>query len=400
MRLFFHRLAHQWFRFTTPAGISPTTVYERERLRKAHLLSMAMFPLLLATGIGLLVTAYIGELTGTLIDCCMLLLLSGVARLNRQGRLYLAGLLFICGYMIACAWGLQLANANASISITYDWVFWAMVPLLAGYVLPWRAPFLLSLFAIGIMVLIYENGFLHQSIPYFTNSFDQMTLILIAAFVLLSIAALTAIYARSVEKAVVEADRAVELEQMHHDLTAAYARLEDLATHDPITGLLNHRALHHVMLELMASERSYLQPVSVIFADLDHFKQVNDTWGHQIGDSVLRHAAEQLRALVRAEDTVGRYGGEEFIIVLPGLQEAEAVHMAERLRAVIAQSPFNLPDSRQVAITLSLGVATFPDDGRTLEAIIAAADNAMYQAKHNGRNCVCRVPQAPQTNAA
>jgi diguanylate cyclase (GGDEF)-like protein len=408
MRSILQKLGQQWYIFTSPVNSAASTVFERERLRKAHLLSTALFPLTIATIIGLLVTLFIRQLPGALIDFGMILLISGVAKLNRQGRLYLAGFIFILGYTAACSFGLLLANSINSITIAYDWVYLIIIPLFAGFILPFWAPFLFSALDIALILLMYGMIFSRHISQYFAKSSDQIALFIIAAFVIVSTATLTAIYVRSVEKAVIEADRAVELEHLHrklaeahHKLTEAYARLEELATHDPITGLLNHRALQQqLMIEVAASEKRNEQPLSVIFADLDHFKQVNDTWGHQVGDLVLRHLAECLRKNVRAMDTVGRYGGEEFVVVLPGQAHVEAMLMAERLRMVIAHSPFSLQDNQQIAITLSLGVATFPDDGRTLETIISAADSAMYQAKHNGRNCVCRASPRTQIHAA
>jgi diguanylate cyclase (GGDEF)-like protein len=394
MRRFVFTLAQRWFRFTSPASAASMTVFARERVRKARLLSIALLPVMIATLCSLVFTLSISEARGALLNGAALLLMIVVARLNRHGQVYGAGFVFLLGYLIACSLGLQLAIVSASNSIAYDWLYLTIVPLVAGFILPSWMPFLFGLLDIIAIVLIYGASFSRHSTPVFPTFMTQITFFVVSACFILAIATLTAIYARSVAKAVVEADRAKELEQMHHELeeaydklTKAYGRLEDLATHDPITGLLNHRALQQrLQLEVAASETRNTRPVSVIFADIDHFKQVNDTWGHQVGDIVLEHLAECLSANVRAEDIVGRYGGEEFVIVMPGQGREEAMRTAERLRTAIARSPLILSDGREIGITLSIGVAVFPNDGRTLETIIAAADIAMYEAKRRGRN--------------
>jgi len=121
--------------------------------------------------------------------------------------------------------------------------------------------------------------------------------------------------------------------------------------------------------------------------DLDHFKQVNDTYGHPVGDQVLQEFAARCKRSVREVDLVGRYGGEELIILLPETDRPTSLQVAERLRASIAATPIKAGD-KEIALTVSIGVATKDENTQQLETVIARADQAMYIAKHRGRNCV------------
>jgi diguanylate cyclase (GGDEF)-like protein len=122
---------------------------------------------------------------------------------------------------------------------------------------------------------------------------------------------------------------------------------------------------------------------------LDHFKQVNDNYGHQIGDIVLQQVAQRLRRILRRTDFLARYGGEEFIVLAPQTPADRALILAERLRQVIAESPIPVADNFQIHITISIGVAVFPNHAQNESELIGAADSALYKAKQMGRNRVC-----------
>ena len=160
------------------------------------------------------------------------------------------------------------------------------------------------------------------------------------------------------------------------------------ATHDSLTGLWNRAAsLDFLRRELNRGERQGT-PVTVIMADIDHFKQINDTYGHLTGDVVLREVAHRLSSAVRGYDVTGRFGGEEFLIVFPGCAAANAVDQAERLRAGINQEPVDTPEG-PIPVTLSLGVAV--REGAVVvdpDSLLRAADGALYRAKSGGRNRV------------
>ncbi|HKO15895.1 MAG TPA: diguanylate cyclase [Gemmatimonadaceae bacterium] len=177
-----------------------------------------------------------------------------------------------------------------------------------------------------------------------------------------------------------------ELDETNETLRAKNEELERLSITDGLTGLANHRFLMQRLQEEGVRSNRYNREFSVLMADVDEFKDYNDTFGHPAGDEVLKKVAAILRDSTRTIDCAARYGGEEFAIVLPETAVAGAMEVAERIRARVAAETFW---GRQ--ITLSIGVAEFPKDGDTPRAVIAIADKALYQAKRDGRD---RVAQA------
>jgi diguanylate cyclase (GGDEF)-like protein len=172
------------------------------------------------------------------------------------------------------------------------------------------------------------------------------------------------------------------------ELVAAREALREQATHDPLTCLWNRSSIMQILGRELAKAERQSSSVGVIMADLDHFKQINDNFGHQAGDAVLRETARRMQASTRSYDAVGRYGGEEFLIVLPGSTDSSAVHLAERLRAVISREPVRLQE-RNVTFTISLGVSrSLPGGSMSPELVVRAADEALYRAKGLGRNRV------------
>lgn len=178
---------------------------------------------------------------------------------------------------------------------------------------------------------------------------------------------------------------------MAETLERDQAALEELATHDGLTGLLNHREFQRLLsIEIERSQR-YKHNLSLLIVDIDHFKVVNDTYGHHTGDIVLRALAAQMRQLVRGIDYAARYGGEEFTIILPEMSATNALAAAERLRKSIANQSIVLDERQVVNVTVSIGVATFPEDADSKNKLIATADRALYAAKSAGRNRVLRA---------
>ena len=174
---------------------------------------------------------------------------------------------------------------------------------------------------------------------------------------------------------------------LQEQIVSTREQMRVLATHDALTGLLNRRAiLETLKKELERSTREGTQ-LSVIMADLDHFKQINDTYGHLAGDAVLREAAQRLQASMRVYDAVGRYGGEEFLVVSPGCGLAEAAEQAERLRKRISKAAVHGLDCA-IAVTMSLGVVTATAEVRQPGDLLRLADDALYAAKHGGRDRV------------
>jgi two-component system cell cycle response regulator len=160
------------------------------------------------------------------------------------------------------------------------------------------------------------------------------------------------------------------------------------ATRDALTNIYNRGAIMDVLEKEVARQGRSQHPVSVIFCDLDHFKQVNDTLGHLAGDEVLREVTRRMAAVMRPYDAFGRYGGEEMLCVLPDCEMTGALEVAERMRAAVADQPVATARG-EVAITVSIGVATMSrEEVSSLAELLQRADNALYRAKQNGRNCV------------
>jgi len=167
-----------------------------------------------------------------------------------------------------------------------------------------------------------------------------------------------------------------------------YQRTLDVSIRDALTDLHNRRYFNERLLDEVERARRYNEPLSLIICDIDHFKRVNDTHGHPVGDTVLRWVSDVLRNTLRKNDVISRYGGEEFATVLLNTDKVQALEIAEKLRGAFAGHPFK-HCSIDVAITLSFGVAVLGTDSRTFEGLVAQADKALYRAKANGRNRVC-----------
>lgn len=166
-------------------------------------------------------------------------------------------------------------------------------------------------------------------------------------------------------------------------LRASEERLRELANRDALTGLFNRRHLHERLGEEIARAARSGRPFSLAMLDLDHFKLINDEHGHQTGDDVLCAFAEDLSARVRKTDCVGRWGGEEFLLILPETTKVAALKLLNDLREHVSRMRDGLP-----RFTVSIGVAELPTDASELLPLVAAADARLYEAKHAGRNCV------------
>jgi len=169
-----------------------------------------------------------------------------------------------------------------------------------------------------------------------------------------------------------------------------------MAEVDGLTGVTNHRHFA-VLLEREAERsRSLGQSLALLMVDVDHFKQVNDTWGHPAGDAVLRHIAQRLAQRLRRSDVVARYGGEEFAVLLPGSTAAAAATLAEQLRSEIERHPAAAPPpAPAIEVTASIGVAALPEHALGEAALLEAADRALYRAKRSGRNRVVIASNEP-----
>jgi diguanylate cyclase (GGDEF)-like protein len=180
-------------------------------------------------------------------------------------------------------------------------------------------------------------------------------------------------------------------------LEGAHDKIASLTTHDDLTGLPNRSWFFDRLDEEIDRARRYGNELSLVMVDLDNFRQVNDSFGHPLGDLALAEVARLLAANIRTSDVVARYGGEEFMIILPETDAARAARAAEKLRMVVEVNDISL-EGPEIKVTISCGVAdlasTHPERGSLRDALVVAADRAMHRAKKNGRNQVLmHVPE-------
>lgn len=170
---------------------------------------------------------------------------------------------------------------------------------------------------------------------------------------------------------------------------AMHNELARLAITDGLTGLYNHRVFQERFNEELERAERCKRNLSILMLDIDHFKSFNDTYGHQVGDEVLKVLAQVTKKNIRSIDFAARYGGEEFVIILPEVGHDDALFIAERLWVSVFEYPLILKSGKQARITVSIGCACYPDDAITKELLIKRADEALYFAKEHGRNRVC-----------
>lgn len=188
----------------------------------------------------------------------------------------------------------------------------------------------------------------------------------------------------------------LERVRLQEELIEKNRLLEELSTTDALTGISNRRFVDETLeLEFMRARR-HGTPLSVVMGDVDHFKRVNDDFGHPAGDRVLRMVAQILQRRLRATDFAGRYGGEEFLVVL-GAPEDGAQLLAERWRCEIEEAPLDVCGDVPISVTMSFGVATITADMEEPEDLVAAADTALYEAKSAGRNRVALARPQPRS---
>jgi diguanylate cyclase (GGDEF)-like protein len=170
--------------------------------------------------------------------------------------------------------------------------------------------------------------------------------------------------------------------------------VERLATRDSLTGIANRRLFDESLARETARAERLQAPLSLVVFDVDHFKQINDTFGHVTGDALLREIAESIVSCTKSFDVAARYGGDEFMLLLPGCGDVDAIGVAERVRAEIGRRV------QAVAVTVSAGLATMPDNAHDAERLVSAADGALYDAKRSGRDRVVASTRAASAPSA
>lgn len=179
----------------------------------------------------------------------------------------------------------------------------------------------------------------------------------------------------------------VLVEERTQELKIANEKLSQLAITDSLTGVFNRRAIFDFLNQELRRSVRYMRPIVVVMIDVDHFKPFNDTEGHVFGDQALKKLTEVLRKNLRTTDILGRYGGEEFLLIMPETSISSAIEICDRLRSIVEKTEFNGKNGIR-RLTISMGLAGFPEKGKTAEELINIADKSLYEAKRQGRNKV------------
>jgi diguanylate cyclase (GGDEF)-like protein len=281
-----------------------------------------------------------------------------------RGRIHLVIVIAIC-YEVVCL----LEYVSALIYVPYDElrILWFYTNIPGVYImLGKKAGFIVTV--ISIAIISFLNNYLES--PYSSNALATA----ISALIYLSI--FFHVYI----------DRSMSYYQR---MKTSNDRLVEMATTDPLTGLLNARAYYDLCNNQIALMHRIQSSYSILFIDLDHFKTINDTYGHAIGDLVLKQTANCLLKHLRKTDIIGRIGGEEFSVFLPNTDKRHAVNLAEALRRHIEIQRIDIGNTSSIQITASIGVSSENGFGAsTITELQKSADSAMYDAKHAGRNRV------------
>ncbi len=185
------------------------------------------------------------------------------------------------------------------------------------------------------------------------------------------------------------AESMLRIKALQDRINSKRRELESLSLTDDLTGLLNHRAMQKRLKDEFSRAQRYNDPLSLLMIDVDHFKAVNDTHGHQVGDRVLKELAQVILESVREIDVAARYGGEEFLVILPQTHFSGSLAVAERVWRSVGEHQF-APDESDLRLTVSIGISFFPNKSvSTSDRLVALADEALYQAKRDGRNRIC-----------
>ncbi len=413
MKHLFQTWSAWWFATMVPVHVPLTTLAARENLRKRRLQSIILLLALIITLI--MVVVYSFSMLVLLMLFCGAEACSHLVALwfNRRGYMELASLVFFTSEIFLIL--LTTYTMSLSDSRFMLWTFFPVVLLLAGagiFLPPWTILFMAlgeNLLLFWYLLVVRSNQIVHILSPQELQS----SLIFLCVSIYVS-AGIGVFYALTSKTAVIQADSAAKLEQDNLLLTDAYTALETAHTQlasahstiqkqaltDGLTGLPNHRAVVAQLEKELTRAQRYNRPFSVLFFDADRFKHVNDTYGHGAGDTVLRQISERASSVLRGGDTLGRFGGEEFVLLLPETSTDEARVIAERIRTTIANEPMPLPELEGgLNTTVSIGVATYPTDGYKEQELLQQADQAMYMAKRLGRNQVRIVPEAVRMSA-
>ncbi len=408
MKHFFQTWISWWFITMVPAHKPLTTVAARENMRKRRVQSITLF---FATLITLIIAVtYAFEKHIPLMLFCFGEIISQlfVLWLNRRGHMEIACLLFFASESLLTF--LTVHTLSLADPLSMLWAFSPVILIQTGAAI-FLPAWMIFCLAVSENILLFwyflvvrHDQFIHLAPPQELQ--NMLTSLCISIYVS---AGIGAFYAITCKIAVIQADSAGKLEQDNLLLTDAYTALETAHTQlasahstiqkqaltDGLTNLPNHHAIVVQLEKELDRAHRYNHPLSVLFFDADHFKHVNDTYGHSAGDIVLQQIGERAGSILRNGDALGRFGGEEFVLLLPETDAHGARAIAERIRAIIANEPIALTELEGgLNVTVSIGVATYPNDGHAEQELLQQADQAMYMAKRLGRNQVRTAPEA------
>jgi diguanylate cyclase (GGDEF)-like protein len=394
-----------WFPIMTPARTPLVTLAQRENMRKRRFFSLLLFVALMLT-LGYI--TYAGITSAGITSFTHQIAVSSFSVgitvsalwLNRRGNLTLACVVFFFSSGFTTLLGAQRIALTDPLILL--WTCFLMTIFLVGlgfFVPAWMV--LLGAVIENLLFFWYLLIFNHIQVTLLLSDSELQHALIYLCILIYGSAFLSISYAVTTKRAVIQADRTAELEHAHQIISHAYASLEVAHTAiqrqamtDGLTGLSNHGAIVEQIEEELLHCQSSQCNCAIIFVDVDHFKSINDTWGHAAGDAALHEVGQRLREGIRKDDSIGRYGGEEFAILLSNIEPSEAFDLAERLRCSIAQAPCLWQQEETQAVisiplTASFGLATYPLDGLIAGELLNIADAAMYTAKHTGRNRVC-----------
>jgi diguanylate cyclase (GGDEF)-like protein len=396
MKSFFQKVNFWWFATMTPSYGLLTTISQRETLRKRRLLSIMVASTLLALILSTAAGIFIGstpQIVVSFLEACLFLL---TLWLNRRGYLQRASVLLFLnegGSILLATHTFSLSNP---ISLLWTLSPMALLLVTSGLFLSAWVVVLMGAFETLVILwyLLIERYTLLISLLPSQEYWNFLIYLILVIFISTMIGTF---YTVTTQKALIQADRATELEQAYSKLEVAHRTIQKQALKDALTGLPNHRAVMDQLSKELDRTRRYGRPFSLLFFDADHFKRVNDSHGHAAGDAVLCQIGKRTSGVIRIGDTLGRFGGEEFVLLLPETDTCEASLIAERIRTAIASEPMVTSQvDENIAMTVSIGLSTYPTDGDSEQDLLSQADEAMYIAKRLGRNQVRTADEARQ----
>jgi diguanylate cyclase (GGDEF)-like protein len=351
---------------------------EQER-RRMRLLSWLLLALMLLTGLALAVALAFNPAGSPLrgryggLIAVLIALIFVAYGLNRTGHYTASAWLTVAAASLG-PWGSAILDKSI-LAGTFTALIYTMLPV-------FLSSLLLSVWATALVAALQIAGLLLVPVLYPATVTDNWPSLVsfVLYFSVLSVVA-----------AVITRQDLAQIERQARLLAESEARLREQSVRDALTGLFNRRYLDETLeRELRRAERAH-QPLGLIMLDIDHFKRFNDTYGHAAGDAALHDLGRLLSTHVRGSDIACRYGGEEFILLLPEATREVAVERAETIRASARRLSVHDSGRPVEPITLSIGVAAFPLNGASGAALLKAADEGLYRAKHEGRD---RVAQA------